>query len=214
MLQDDPIRTLQRILETFFPELSGHGNRFIVYWSDPYEQPFSSRQLRQVFGFNVVEPGKDLLSGDTPETLGQGLLNAYCQFRSAGEVESIAFHGRAVQEQENAAFHALSYEHLEWSDARLVEALTEAGAKYGPAAKNAFLEHIPPKDRLEALVQGQIELLSADFEGRAPNATKQAFFTWEVNMRVASRQLPSEVVRFALYFEPFGGALVHIGRVH
>jgi hypothetical protein len=202
----DPIQTVQRLVALFFPELSGHGNRSIVYWSDPYERPLSANRFRREFGFNVAEPGQDLLGKNA-------LLDIYCAFGLAGEIEQIALHSRAVHQAENEALKARVDEHPEWSDTEVLAELTNAGGKYGPTTRSELLNRLRLVNRLEALFEARAEVLSLTFEDRVDDRTKRARLDWCAEVRI-TRPLTHDAATLVLYFEPFDGALVDIVRAH
>jgi hypothetical protein len=99
-------------------------------------------------------------------------------------------------------------EHVNWRDARVVEALKAAGAKFGPDDKAAFARAMPWK-ALEQSV-GRLEIASAEFdvrlhleEGQQPKAN----LTWRVVAKAYSPDGRYETDCIML-FEPFEGALM------
>jgi hypothetical protein len=99
-------------------------------------------------------------------------------------------------------------ENPEWSDARVVEALKAAGAKYGPDDREAFLRALPLKE-LEPFT-GRLEVVSARFdvrfhaiEGEKPKAD----LSWAVDAKWHSADGRYDADR-TMIFEPFDGALM------
>ncbi len=98
--------------------------------------------------------------------------------------------------------------HPEWPDARVVEALKGAGAKFGPDDKAEFLRALPLKG-LEPCT-GRLEVVSAEFrvrlgpvEGEKPKAN----LTWRVLAKAYSPDGRYEM-DCSMTFEPFDGALM------
>jgi len=99
-------------------------------------------------------------------------------------------------------------EHPEWSDARVVEALKAAGAKYGPDDRAAFLRALPLKE-LEPFT-GRLEVVSARFDVRLHTGEgdkPEAYLTWAVDAKWHSADGRYDADRFMI-FEPFDGALM------
>lgn len=97
--------------------------------------------------------------------------------------------------------------HPEWPDARVVEALKGAGAKFGPDDKAELLRALPLKE-LEPCT-GRLEIGSAEFRVRFPVEGEQpkANLTWRVVAKAYSPDGRYETDCIML-FEPFEGALM------
>jgi len=74
---------------------------------------------------------------------------------------TLMFAGGPLVDARRDKFSAEVNKHPEWSEARILTALRDAGAKYGPDHKAEFLRALP-LDALKPFV-GQLELVSADF---------------------------------------------------
>ncbi len=99
-------------------------------------------------------------------------------------------------------------EHPDWPDARLVQALKAAGAKYGPDDQAAFLRALPLKE-LEPYT-GPLEVVSTEFDVRLPvykGEKPKADLTWWVEAKWHSADGRLEARR-TMTFEPFDGALM------
>jgi hypothetical protein len=102
--------------------------------------------------------------------------------------------------------------HPEWSHTRIMAALKNAGAKFGPDSKAEFLRGLPIGD-LKPFV-GDLEVLSAEFYERevAPGGTTpKASLTWTVRAKWhgPDGRLAADCV---LTFEPFEGRLLMYTR--
>jgi hypothetical protein len=98
--------------------------------------------------------------------------------------------------------------HPEWPDARVVEALKGAGAKFGPDDKAELMRALPLKE-LEPCT-GRLEIVSAEFrvrlgpvEGEKPKAN----LTWRVLAKAYSPDGRYET-DCSMTLEPFDGALM------
>jgi hypothetical protein len=98
--------------------------------------------------------------------------------------------------------------HPDWPDARVVEALKSAGAKFGPDDRAEFVRTLPLKE-LEPLT-GRLEVVSAEFrvrftpaEGNRPGSDLR----WSVEAKWHSPDGRHEA-DCLLILEPFEGALM------
>jgi len=91
------------------------------------------------------------------------VLQAYLSFDWMTEDKDLGtmFAGGPLIYARRDRFSAEMSKHPEWSDARILAALSDVGAKYGPNHKAEFLRALRFED-LKPVV-GRLELLSADF---------------------------------------------------
>jgi len=99
-------------------------------------------------------------------------------------------------------------ENPEWSEARVLTALKDAGAKFGPDHKAEFLRALPIEE-LKPFV-GKLEVVSVEFEVREQTETK-AYLTWIVRAKWHSPDGRTEA-DCVLTFEPFEGKLTQYDR--
>jgi hypothetical protein len=102
--------------------------------------------------------------------------------------------------------------HPEWSDAQVIAALNDAGAKFGPDHKAEFLRTLPFEE-LKPFVGGEIEVLSAGFhfwESDLEGKTSRAYLSWIV--RAKWHGSDGREAGCSLAFEPFDGTLQSYGR--
>jgi hypothetical protein len=98
--------------------------------------------------------------------------------------------------------------HAEWSDARVTEALNEAGAKFGPDHRAEFVRALP-LEKLEPFMGGPLDVVSAEFYVR-PSTSKEAHPAWIVQAKWHSPD--GRLADCPLVFEPFEGKLQSIFR--
>ena len=91
--------------------------------------------------------------------------------------------------------------HPQWSDSQAIQALEQAGARFGPDRKSAFLHQIP----LEAIgrtLNESLTLDSVEFHGAdEPHVGSFANMVWTTKFRGKTRS-------YVANFEPFGGHLI------
>jgi hypothetical protein len=68
-------------------------------------------------------------------------LSGHMTFRSAAEIETIQWSGRAVMERERNVLRDRINAHPEWPDAEVAATIREAGVKFGPDDRAALLAH-------------------------------------------------------------------------
>jgi len=98
--------------------------------------------------------------------------------------------------------------HPEWSDAKAMAALNEAGAKYGPDHKDELLRALPLEE-LKPFMGGELEVVSAELYLR-PGTSKKADLTWGIRTKWHSPD--GREAGCTLIFEPFEGKLQSIFR--
>jgi hypothetical protein len=101
--------------------------------------------------------------------------------------------------------------HPGWSDAQVITALNDAGARFGPDHKAAFLRALPIQE-LKPFV-GELEVVSADFHLRMKDGEGKPSAVnpyWYVQARWHG---PGREARCALMFEAFEGKLTSILRL-
>jgi hypothetical protein len=114
-----------------------------------------------------------------------------------------------VNSGKNADVRAWVGSHWDWNEAQGLQALKNAGPRYGPGEQEAFLKTIP----LQVLERflGKLSIQSAKFDTMFPAhqpVPTAVFFQWHVAVQ---GQRPDEPpVNYVLHFEPFGGTLTQI----
>jgi hypothetical protein len=101
--------------------------------------------------------------------------------------------------------------HPNWSDAQVITALNDAGARFGPDRKAELLRAIPA-EVLKPYVGGEIEVVTAFFSIRE-NVTlrkTEARLDWLVGVK--SHGPGGQEASYLLVFEPFEGRLETISR--
>jgi hypothetical protein len=124
---------------------------------------------------------------------------------------SIMFAGGPLIDARGDKFSAEMSKHPEWPDARILAALSDAGAKYGPNHKAEFLRALRFED-LQPVV-GKLELLSADFHLQRyddDGGVSKTDAYWSVRTTRHDSGGPDAV--WDLTFEAFDGKLTGIRR--
>ncbi len=218
--QDTIFVRAHAFLRTFYPELLGKdlllnlhatqsidhtwrqsgGIRFDVKLYDP----LSERMLNPPVDGKT---GKQLSPPDNTVLL-EGLFT----FNQEGRLEHMFAAGDVVHSKQNDAIRKLVESHPEWSEDEAVGALKKAGARYGPADRDQFLQAIHLERFARSLGRLKIELV--EFNELSPDHTGSfaaAAFNWTVK---AEGRAPNRThCRYSLGFEPFGGKLISVSRM-
>ncbi len=102
--------------------------------------------------------------------------------------------------------------HPEWQETRILAALRDGGARFGPDHKAEFVRALPIK-KLEPFV-GELEVRSAEFKvrgGGLEEPHQEAQLTWIVRAKWHSPDRKQEA-DCVLEFEPFDGSLMLMVR--
>src|SRR5208283_2250893 len=133
----------------------------------------------------------------------QQFLTGAFQFDKSGAFTGFAAEGAAVGNHEAAsAFARTVAGHPEMTDSEVVTALKLAGAKYGPADKREFVEHLPIA-ALEKFI-GKLEILSVEFtplNEYRPSVALGAWPDWRV--RASARRPDGTAVVYEMTFDQF-----------
>jgi hypothetical protein len=115
----------------------------------------------------------------------------------------------ALNSGRHADLKGLVQSHPDWKEEQGLQALKEAGTRFGPGEQEAFLKSIP-MPVLEAFL-GKIAIQSVKFDTMLPgdaNLPMVTYFQWHVAIEA---QRPGEArKKYVLHFEPFGGKLTEI----
>ena len=142
----------------------------------------------------------------------QQFLTGAFQFDKSGAFIGFVAEGAAVGNGKAAsAFARTVASHPEMTDREVVTALKQAGAKYGPADKREFVEHLPIA-ALEKFM-GKLEILSVEFtplNEYRPSVGLGAWPDWRV--RASARRPDGSAIVYEMVFDQFRGDLkwIHI----
>jgi hypothetical protein len=211
--ENDPIGRAHELVQVFFPDLIGKGYQMLVFMSDPLDNQWTTIDFIKEFGLEIAETRGGFHKGQTSETIGMGLLEAYYEFEADGRLTAVRFTGRANQYREYAAVRALVDLNREWSDDQVLATLREHGASFGPDRKDAFLKTLPQMRSLAGVLGGSSRLASVEFSLRSKDfaGTTYAELNWEVELEVQEAS-SGERVKYTAEFEPFTGKLVSINK--
>jgi hypothetical protein len=131
-------------------------------------------------------------------------LNAHALVND-GYVEQVQFEGRHVRSREMKAVTIVAQAHPEWTDSELEIALRNAGAKFPPSTKAAFMEAVH-LDRFTPLL-GKMRQIDVKFRWRqgSEDLGSQDIITpyWQVSVDAVVR---ARRRCYSLSFEPLSGA--------
>jgi len=134
----------------------------MVFWTDPFGKRWSSDRFLREFGLSIGESARVILEAESQRP-SNVLLQAYCRFDDRGDIESIAFHGRIVLDDENTAFHEEIAKHADWTDEQVIDAMSRREIKFGPTAAEQLKRRFPSAFDLEPLFGGSVDVHSVIF---------------------------------------------------
>lgn len=183
------LATMSRFLQAAYPDLRGKEALTELHFIQIALGQSFSPESRGI-SFEVWNAGKTRM-----------LLTGSCHFEGSPSWISSYGAGDVVTDSKRDAFKGLLKRHPKWSRAQKVTALKEAGARYGPNDRAAFLKEVPIRQLQEFL--GPFQVDSVDL---STDLAEWTVFVW--------MQRPGEGPNlFFLAYEPFGGRLVQIGRL-
>lgn len=208
--QETVLTFVHDFLQVFYPEALGKGNQLILCVSHPADA--SWREISGVY-FKVTpssteEPNPLTDPNPTPNHLG-GFF--WLRPQQLGRIQQFAASFDAVHAKDLKAVRDLVESHPEWAETAAIRALKQAGARYGPAEKEEFVNslHLEKAERF----LGRLKLKSVEFNGLSPIHTGNfaaGSLDWVVQ---AEAELPDGThVDYGFTFEPFGGKLIFVSR--
>jgi hypothetical protein len=204
---DDYVTRAMQLLRALYPGL--HGVHAIIF----DETDFLNRSPQHPDAINplAISLCKSHVEPWDPPKASDPVLGARFTFDSRTNLLRLLWiSGPVVNGRLNNLILDLNH-HPDWSDTQVVKALKDAGAKYGPDDREAFLRSLPLKT-LEPFT-GHLDVVSADFGVRLPaslDEEESGFdLTWAVEAKWRSRDGHLEADYFLL-FEPFDGALMNL----
>lgn len=123
----------------------------------------------------------------------------------------ISAYGPFVNQERWDRLKNLVNDHPEWSREDALRTLKDAGARFGPDAKDDLLRALPLR-KLEPML-GKATILSSEFRVRAPQVAgatspPPAKLEWTVEITVKKPGRPALI--YGLICEPFGGKIVEM----
>ena len=110
-----------------------------------------------------MSPVNKLISSD-PQTTDHVILGAsfWLPPIEYGRVHEFHAYSDAVHQQQRDLLHHLVASHAEWSNTQIANALKQAGARFGPDDKEAFVKSLP-LNKVERFL-GKIKITSVEFD--------------------------------------------------
>jgi hypothetical protein len=199
------------LVQVFYPELLDNKHRLSLCVTTPGDA--SWLELGGVY-FTVtpaeVYPLRKLISSH-PQTTDHVVLGGsiWLPPMEYGRVQEMHAYSDAVHEQQVEDLRQLVESHPDWSNAQAVNALKQAGARFGPDDKEAFVNSLP-LDKAERFL-GKLKITLVEFN--YPDRDRTGHFAapaldWTVQ---AEAELPDGThPRYGLRFEPFEGKLTSL----
>jgi hypothetical protein len=206
------------LLQVAYPQLFGKNRFMTVTISQPLDGSWS--QLYEI-RFEITPLPPDVAHNPPPHDPHTGkpvsppsnaaVMDGLVWFDDKGHIDKMWADGlHTTHSRENADLEGLIESHPKWTDVKAYDELKKAGALYGPADKNQFVQSVH-LERFEKFF-GQLRIISVEFNGLTDEHVGAfAVMSWSVD---AEAHLPDGTVcTYAFSFEPFGGQLTQIERV-
>jgi hypothetical protein len=209
--QEDIYGTAMRLLHVFYPELKGKH----VLMNFAARDFFDSDALPLNFDIGVsdLHPSEPI-RGSAPYTNPSsadivGHLSTHFEFdRRDNGIHLMFASGSYVNDEKQQILKKLVDEHPDWSEVQMTDALSAAGAKFGPDQKEALLARFPSTDLEPTL--GKIYVTSVDFTFRGNStAPFYAVMEWSIRFRATKGKSHDE---YSISLEPFDGKIISLGR--
>jgi len=194
----DHVCTAKRLLLALYPDLRGRNAQVRVAG----ESPLESEGSMAVFQASVSTPVPDkpgVGRSGPPEMIDQ-LWGIFMISSGPTQVLQVQCFGAEVIQEKDKKLTELVDSHPEWTEEQAIQALKEAGASFGPDAKELVQKNLP-FERLEPIV-GKIHLTSLYFEVRNSADPPQAMLSWYADF---TAEKGGRKKRYYLAIEPFGG---------
>jgi hypothetical protein len=197
----------------FFPEFLTPRHRMLIFRGEPFDRPFATSDFVVDFGLEVEPAVKDFLADASAETVGAGLLTAFCEFFPDGQLHAMRLRGRANHYRDHRRLQETVDKAPEWSDAEVVTLLKDEDARYGPDSRADVIRHLPDLTLLDHPLGGPVTLGDVSFALRTKDAqgNLHARLEWIVTLDVGHvRGAGARSFRYELGLEPSTGALIEI----
>lgn len=205
------------VLTIFYPEIFGSGR----YVNISTGQPVDNESWDKIFDFQfkVTRFGPGVSWSPTYDAKTDKLFptpentiflegSSWIGYR--GEIIRFLVDGDLAHSKQNEMFRNLVEAHPEWPEDQAINALKEAGARYGPAEKQPFIHslHFEKADK----VLGRLTIKLVQFDGlSADHVGNFASLLWIVHVE---GQLPDGTHHtYGLTFEPFEGKLTGLSQI-
>ena len=206
-------------LQAFYPEVFGNGPQLTLCISHP-----ASSTWHQIYGvyFRItprvpsdVNPLTTLdHTANSDEQANPILLGGFLwiQPERYPRAEQMVASFEIVHHNQLESIRALVESHPDWPNQRAIQALKEAGARYGPAEKGLFVNSLH-LEKAEAFL-GSLKIRSTEFvdpDPRRAGTFTATAFVWNVEALATFPDGSHET--YGLTFEPFEGKLIQITRM-
>ena len=208
---DDYVARAKQLIRGLFPKLGGNFRAVIIDGQHLREDNADPDVMNNfTIEFHDLDPTGDVSSNmsrslcwcSKPELGGKFIFDWQTPNK---ELITMSLVGLAVSGRRDK-FAAEVNTHPEWSDAKVIEALSTAGARFGPDHKAELLRELPLEE-LRPFVGGELTVVSANFSLRENSADPKpkVFPTWLVTAKLPG--LNGQEAECTLALEPFDGKL-------
>ena len=207
----------RNVLSSFYPELFGQKRYLNVSTGCPVDSDHWAHFVGFRFTVSRFAPGDSFDPKYDQRTGGwlqepentiflEGQAAAY-----EDELSTFVASGELAHTHQLKNLQELVKLHPQWSDDQAIQALKDAGGRYGPGEKDELLHSLHLGEKLKFL--GVVRIKSVEFENlpleRVGSFTSGAF---EWLIEVEAIRGDNSHATFTLWFEPFGGKLIQLHR--
>jgi hypothetical protein len=206
----------QELLEAYYPEIFGKG-WYIAYstgqpvddpfWGDLYGFEFNVSRFSPGLSWNArTDPTGKLVPPSKNSIFLEG--SSWIDYHGDGRIHRVIFEGDLAYSPQNKTIRELVESHPEWSEEQANHALKEAGARFGPAEKQQFVDSLHLERAEKILGHLRIKLVEFQVFSNPDHVGSFASLFWVVH---AEGEIPDGTHRtYGLVFEPFKGKLTDI----
>jgi hypothetical protein len=218
--QESALSFTHDFLQTFYPDVFAKGTQLTLTVSHP-----ANSSWRQIYGVYFRVTPKVPLEinplialdkiGQAKQASNPTLLGGLFWFRPQvyGRIEQMVASFDVVHQQQLEAIRELVRSHPGWSQEQAIQALRDAGARYGPSEKQQFLSSLH-LERAERFL-GRPEIKLVEFQQLGEDRTGSfaaTAFVWTVQAIGVFPDGTREAYGFT--FEPFEGKLIGISHIN
>jgi hypothetical protein len=201
------VSTAKEAIRQLFPELQGKGLPLLIRDGSTLD----GKAQFLSFGLEVLQPNHQPLAQEQDVCAEAILLSAEFEFtqrKQQQRIFALNIGGAEVDSDKRRRLGQLIDDHAEWSDKEIEEAITRAGARFGPSSKDQFVSVLPLTTL--RLLLGNMQVSSVGFETRDKLQLQEhlpsAILLWNV-------LLQGEQTEYQALFEPFNGRLVSLKKI-
>lgn len=199
------VEGVQVFLKALFPELSAKNYVMSIEANGAFDLNWSRLSVLSVYIGRAERGHRDIVANVPIEKSvveEKPILTGLFEFGQDGIIDSVNIHSPMIlADEKNDAIRKLVDASRGWSDAKVMDALREAGAKFGPENRDLLMQNIP-REALQPFT-GPLQTESAEFHLRHDQSYpgSLALLYWEID--AVSTAPNGKRTHWSLLEEPF-----------